>query len=766
MNKYTSTHWGTYEVKRSGKNKVKLYPFEDDKDPSIIGQGIEDILDDESRIKHPMIRKGWLNAKDKDLTGVRGDDEFVEVSWENAFRTVATEIQRVKNIYGSSSIYAGSYGWASAGRFHHAQSHLKRFLNFTGGFTYSKNTYSFAAAEVLVPHVLGDFYNYLPETTSWQSITKNSSLVIAFGGVPLKNGQINAGGLGAHVQREGINKAAMNGVKFINVSPLRSDLHLKNSTWVKINPNTDVALIMALAFHLDEAKLVNKDFLEKYTVGYQKFIDYVRGKNDGIAKNARWASGITGVNEKIIRDLILQIRNAKRTMISVSWSLTRQDHGEQPFWAAITFACMLGQIGLPGGGIGFGYSAVNSMGNNFNNIRGASVPQGINNIKSFIPVARISEMLEKPNQPFEYNGSTYNYPDIKLIYWAGGNPFHHHQDLNRMIKAWQKPDTIICNEWCWNSLAKHSDIILPCTTALERNDIMISPRDPYVVYMEKVLEPVGDSKTDFDIFCGLAKELGFLEKYSLNKSEEEWIKWIYEETKNRQNDQSFFPHYKKFLEKKWFKIPKPKEPKLLLNDFIKDPVAHPLKTPSGKIEIFSKNIESFNYSDCKGHATWFEPVEYIKKSDKHKLHLLSNQPRYKLHSQLDNGQISQREKLYGRSVIEINKEDAVERGIKNKSPVRVFNERGSCLAFSKVSSNIVRGVTNISTGAWLDPDPENNLSCKHGNPNVLTLDKGTSQLAQGPIAHSCLVEIEPFNNELPKLTAHKPPMIINKINEK
>ena len=180
MNKYTSTHWGTYEVKRYGKNRVKLYPFEEDKDPSIIGQGIEDILDDESRIKHPMIRKGWLNAKDKDLTGLRGADEFVEVSWENAFKTVATEIKRVKNTYGNSSIYAGSYGWASAGRFHHAQSHLKRFLNFTGGFTYSKNTYSFAAAEVLVPHVLGDFYNYLPETTSWQSITKNSSLSSPF----------------------------------------------------------------------------------------------------------------------------------------------------------------------------------------------------------------------------------------------------------------------------------------------------------------------------------------------------------------------------------------------------------------------------------------------------------------------------------------------------------------------------------------------------------------------------------------------------------
>ena len=128
-------------------------------------------------------------------------------------------------------------------------------------------------------------------------------------------------------------------------------------------------------------------------------------------------------------------------------------------------------------------------------------------------------MLENPGNSFDYNGSKFTYPDIKLIYWAGGNPFHHHQDLNRLIKAWQIPETVISHEWCWNALAKHSDIVLPVTTPLERNDIALAPRDPYMIYMSKVLEPIGESKSDFEIFSGLAKKFGLKDDYTGKKSE-------------------------------------------------------------------------------------------------------------------------------------------------------------------------------------------------------------------------------------------------------
>ena len=162
-------------------------------------------------------------------------------------------------------------------------------------------------------------------------------------------------------------------------------------------------------------------------------------------------------------------------------------------------ASMLGQIGLPGGGFGFGYSATNYIGGNFTVIPCKSLPQGKNKVGAFIPVARITDMLLHPGEKFKFNGGDYHYPDIKLMYWAGGNPFHHHQDINRLVKAWEKPDTIISNEWCWNTLAKRSDIVLPCTTPLERYDIMMTPRDPYVVSMDKLVEPYGKAKNDLSL---------------------------------------------------------------------------------------------------------------------------------------------------------------------------------------------------------------------------------------------------------------------------
>ncbi len=103
-------------------------------------------------------------------------------------------------------------------------------------------------------------------------------------------------------------------------------------------------------------------------------------------------------------------------------------------------------------------------------------------------------MLLNPGEKFDYDGGEYIYPDIDLVYWAGGNPFHHHQDISRMRKAWKKPSTVIVNDWCWNALARHADIVLPCTTTLERQDIGMTPRDPFVISMDKAIEPVAGAR--------------------------------------------------------------------------------------------------------------------------------------------------------------------------------------------------------------------------------------------------------------------------------
>ena len=170
------------------------------------------------------MRRGWLERGPGPADGARGTDPFVEIGWDEAERLVAAELERVRTDHGNSAIYAGSYGWASAGRFHHAQSQIHRFLNCIGGYTRSMNTYSYAAAEVIVPHVLGSFTRLLAQHTSWTNLAANCELWVAFGGLALGNGQMGNGGTGRHVQREGYEAAVAAGVEFINVSPRQLDL--------------------------------------------------------------------------------------------------------------------------------------------------------------------------------------------------------------------------------------------------------------------------------------------------------------------------------------------------------------------------------------------------------------------------------------------------------------------------------------------------------------------------------------------------------------
>jgi biotin/methionine sulfoxide reductase len=759
----TSTHWGTYRVQTKGGQVTALSGFEADPDPSPIGNGIVDVLDGPTRIKTPMVRESWLKDGPGSATHLRGDDAFVPVSWNKAEELVANELARVRQGFGNQAIYGGSYGWGSAGRFHHAQSQLHRFLNCIGGYTRSVNTYSHAAGEVILPHVLGDFAGLMHKQTSWQSITDTTELLVGFGGVPTRNAQISAGGTGRHRTHEALMQARDAGVEFVNISPLRSDMDEDlGADWLAPRPGSDVAVMLGLAHTLLTENLHDVAFLNRYTIGFDQFADYLMGRSDGIAKTADWAAGISGLTATAIQNLARRMARA-RTMISINWALTRQEFGEQPFWAGTTLAAMIGQIGLPGGGVAFGYGAANSIGLETRDVKFRAFPQGKNSVAAFIPVARISDMLLNPGASFDYNGQTARYPDIKLVYWAGGNPFHHHQDLARLKRAWQKPDTVIVHEWCWNALAKHADIVLPCTTSLERHDLMLTPRDPYIIAMQRAIEPVGKARNDFDIFAGIGRKMGEEQAFTQGFTAKDWLRWIYDQSRQSAAESGVtLPSLEELCATGWHRIEPPKHPRVMLSEFRRDPVANPLRTPSGKIEIFSQTIAGFGYEDCKGHPTWQEPVEWLGKSGKtYPLHLISNQPKHKLHSQLDHGAVSRAAKINGREPVRIHPENAAERGISAGDLVRVFNARGACLAVATLGDDIRRNVIQISTGAWLDPEwqADGTLLCRHGNPNVLTRDNGTSRLAQGPTAHSCLVDVEQYKGDPPTVRAFDPPRI-------
>ena len=761
----TATQWGTYDAEVKNGRLKRLNDYSNDPAPSIIGAGMVDAIDDEARIRRPMVRKSFLEKGPNSNKSERGSEPFVPVPWETALDLAASEIDRVRRQNGNKSIFASSYGWASSGRFHHAQSQIHRFMNLAGGYVRHKNSYSHAAAEVTLKHIVAEMKDIIhAQATDWPSIASDCELFIAFGGLPAKNAQVNLGGVGRHTLHEGMQSCYDAGVEFVNISPLKTDIaHIFDPEWITIRPNTDAAMMLALAYTLVNEGLYDKNFISTHTVGLEKFIPYLNGDKDGQPKNAEWAAQITGVSAQKIINLARRMAEC-RTMISTAWSLQRSDHGEQPIWLTVILASLLGQIGLPGGGFGIGYGCENGIGNPVKIFNWPALSQGTNSVEEFIPVARIADMLLHPGTKFDYDGEKLSYPDIRLLYWAGGNPFHHHQDLNRLVDAFRQPECVIVNEIWWTATARHADIVFPITTVLERNDLMMTKWEPMATPMHKAIEPVGESRNDYDVFSGLAQRLGFFEEFTEGRNEEEWLRHLWDQARQRAGQANFeLPDFDTFWHEGPKEILKAEDKTVLLEAYRKDPQNNPLATPSGKIEIFSDVIAGFGYDDCPGHPVWMEPFEWLggKIVKKFPLHIISNQPSTRLHSQLDSGSISKGSKIKDREPMTMNPVDAAGRGIKTGDVVRVFNERGSCLAGVNLSENVMPGVIQLATGAWFDPIVPGQIGalCKHGNPNVLTMDRGTSRLAQGPTAHSTLVQVEKFNDDIPDVTAHLPPAL-------
>ena len=668
--------------------------------------------------------------------------------------------------HGNAAVFGGSYGWSSAGRFHHAQSQIHRFLNALGLYVPHTDSYSLGAGRVLLPHVVAPMEHLLAHQHDWATLAAHTRLFVSFGGAPAKNAQIAAGGASHHVLPGGLAAMARAGCRFVNFSPVRADIEVPGAAveWIPIRPNTDTAVMLALAFEIVRTDRHDAAFLARWCVGFERWRDYLLGRIDGVVRDADWAAPIADVPAARLRALADELC-ATRSIVNVAWSLQRADHGEQPFWSAIGLACVLGQVGLPGGGFALAYGPTNSTGAGGRLLPGPTLPQGRNAVEAFIPVARIADMLLDPGGEFTYNGERRRYPDIRLVYWAGGNPFHHHQDLNRLARAWRRPEAVIVHEQFWNAHARMADIVLPATSTLERDDIGHATRDPLLVAMRRVCDPPGDARDDYDIFSAIARRLGAEAAYTEGRDSAQWLRHLYERSALSMRSAGVeLPDYDEFRAAGGVRLPEPDSPVIAFGDFRADPDAHPLGTPSGRIELYSERIASFGLSDCPGHPAWFEPQEWLgaQAASRFPLHMLSDQPYTKLHSQLDHSAYSLANKVAGREPIHLHPQDAAERGIADGDVVRVFNERGACLAGARLDAGLRRSVVKLSTGAWWDPQSPGDPAAldRHGNPNVLTRDVGASGLSQGCSAQTCLVEVERFAGDVPPVRVFEPPVFV------
>lgn len=756
----TANHWGVGCAQIVDGRIVSVTGHQDDPDPSPINDNIPGSLNGRARILRPAIRKSWLDGDPK--VTPRGRDVFVEVPWDRALDLIADEIRQVRKEHGNESIFAGSYGWSSAGRFHHAQSQLKRFLNTVGGFSFSEGNYSYNAALVMMPYIVGPFRQHVAQATRWTVIADHSDLVVMFGGMAKRNTQVSDGGVATHRMQDNMVACANKGVEFVNISPLRSDADsVLNATWMPVHPGSDTALMLGLAYTLWSEELLDRAFLDRYCTGFDQFETYLSGQTDGAPKTPEWAAEQTGCSAEEIRALARRMAK-KRCMISVAAGVQRTDYGEQPLWMVVTLAAMLGQIGLPGGGYVIGYGVNANVGNMERLFRWGSLPQGENQVENFIPVAMIAEMLLNPSGTYPYRGKTRTFPDARLVWWAGGNPFHHHQDLGRLHEAFQKPKTVIVNDLNWTTMARHADIVLPVAAAQERQDFGAGKSDNALIPMHKLTDPPGEARVEYDIYCDLADRLGTKDAFSQHRSDLDWLKHIWAQTQEAGARHGVdLPDWDTFHQGDVIKISDPSPDQVFLAKFRADPIANPLPTPSGRIEIFSETLASFDLPDCKGHASYFPPRDV--EAGEGELYLLSGQPKTRLHSQLDNGAYSLSHKIKGREPVLIHPEDAAELGISDGDVVELFNTRGRCLAGARVTDEILRGCVFLWTGAWWDPDFDAPQSRdRHGNPNVLTHDLRTSSLSQSPASHSARISLRRFEGAVPDITVHKAPKIYSR----
>ena len=259
--------------------------------------------------------------------------------------------------------------------------------------------------------------------------------------------------------------------------------------------------------------------------------------------------------------------------------------------------------------------------------------------------------------------------------------------------------------------------------------------------MPELIPPLNDARDDYQIFSELAARLHIDEVFTEGRDADAWLRYLYQGFKRDSADQGVdLPDYDSLRASNWVELPinGAEHAHIPFEYFRADPDTAPLDTPSGRIEIFSETVNSFGYDDCPGHPVWRAPDEWLGAAsvEQFPLHLVTPQPGDKLHSQLECA-IADRPGARPATAT-ISAADAQQRGVETGEVIRIFNDRGACLARAYVSTDILQGVVSLSTGAWHDPRSDG--TDRQGNPNVLTRDLGTSRLGQGSTAHTTLVE--------------------------
>ncbi|MBT3272121.1 MAG: molybdopterin-dependent oxidoreductase [Spirochaetales bacterium] len=625
--------------------------------------------------------------------GERGTDNFEKIKWDEALSIVAEKLTEIINGSGAESIFRLGGTGACQGHVHNTGSLTKRFLSFLGKYTDQTGSYSVQATAFVRELMFGTRNVGMDPAT-----IENTKLILLWGA------NISDTRFGSSLENW-ILKKKKDGIPVIVIDPRRSRSADRLATdWLPIYPGTDSAMMAAVLYTLIIEERIIREYIDSYSVGFSELEEYVRGDVDGIPKSPAWASKICGISDSEIIRLTHLFSSAKPAALIPGVSIQRTLGGEETTRFAVALQLAAGNIGIPGGSPGC-------------------------NIWGRLPVPVCGSLGEPAEAKAHYvqayswpdailEGKTGGYPtDIRGIYNVGGNYLSQGSDIRKNIRAFQAVDFSVCHDQFMTPTAGYCDIILPVTSFLERQDI-ISPISNNLLFSSKAIEPLEGCRDDYDIFCALAKKMGFYDSFSENRTSDEWVDFLIRES--AVNEEAEFKRSGVFDGKEHNRIG--------LQPFILNPDENPLHTPSGKIEIASDHLAAAGLSRAPSCRITVPPAEFP-------LRMVTPHSRYRINS--TNGNIKwflDREE----QVLMINPEVARKRGISDGQKVAIYNEFGEIHIKAAVSGSMMPGVTCLPQGAW--PVFADNATETSGSPNMVTSTIPTEP-SKGSRTHSVFIEI-------------------------
>ena len=636
------------------------------------------------RILTPLIR-----------VGPRGSGDFREASWEEALQLTASKLGEIRSRYGTQAVLqCGSAG--STGALHTTWRLLARFLNLFGGCTQLTSNYSNGAASFILPYLLGDDWR---RSGFDPSTMQDAQMIVLWGANVLETR------MGSEVPQR-LLEAARRGAQVVVIDPRRSATVKHTAAWwIPCKPGTDAALMLAVLYVLCTEGLADRAFTESHSTGFAELEREILGQSDGCAKTPEWAETICGVAADEIRRFARAYAAAKPAMLFPGYSIQRVFAGEETYRLTVALQIATGNFGRRGGSTG-------SLNNLLPPPRAGSLPVPYLADLPGVPVVNWPDAV--------LGGRDAGFPsDIHAIYSLGSNFLNQGSDIRKNIAAFEKLDFAVTHELFLTPTARYCDVVFPAATALEKADIAYPWLGNYLMYKPQVVAPRGQARNDYDILCDLADRLGFGAEFSENRRAEDWIERFIAESEVA--DPDAFKQTGIYFA--------PEQDRVGLADFAADPEGHPLRTPSGKVEIASRS-----YHQETGGAlipTWQQPPE----DTRYPLRLITPKSPYRIHSQGSNLKYS-REKA--RHALEMHPSDAHARGLVDGETVRLFNDQGECRVPLRLTEDIVPGVVCLPEGVWVSLGPDG--VDRAGSANMLTSTQGTKP-GKNCIMHGVGVEV-------------------------